>query len=94
MLSQIFEDQPWLTQMKTVRVIRLLRLLKLVRVFRASRIFARWETAIAIPYSTIGLVKVYIAAPRAAVAALATVAAVAARARARSRALARARARD
>ena len=56
-LSQIFEDQPWLTQMKTVRVIRLLRLLKLVRVFRASRIFARWETAIAIPYSTIGLVK-------------------------------------
>ena len=57
-LSQIFEDQPWLSQMKTVRVIRLLRLLKLVRVFRASRIFARWETAIAIPYSTIGLVKV------------------------------------
>ena len=41
-----------------IRVIRLLRLLKLVRVFRASRIFARWETAIAIPYSTIGLVKV------------------------------------
>ena len=64
MLSQIFEDQPWLTQMKTVRVIRLLRLLKLVRVFRASRIFARWETAIAIPYSTIGLVKARAPRPR------------------------------
>jgi len=63
-LSQIFEDQPWLTQMKTVRVIRLLRLLKLVRVFRASRIFARWETAIAIPYSTIGLVKARAPRPR------------------------------
>ena len=35
----------------TGRLMRVLRLIKLVRVLRASRLFSRWETKIAINYS-------------------------------------------
>ena len=39
-------------------MIRLLRLVKLFRMMKASRIFQRWEASMAIPFSTVGLIKV------------------------------------
>ena len=36
---------------EVLRIIRLLRLLKLIRLFRASRILARWEAALSIPFA-------------------------------------------
>jgi len=45
------------SQLKVLRIIRLFRLAKLLRVLRAGRMFQRWESRLAINYSTIALVK-------------------------------------
>jgi len=42
---------------KLLRIVRVLRLLKLVRVVKASRLIARYQTRISIPYSKLELVK-------------------------------------
>jgi len=44
-------------KLKIFRVIRLARLAKLLRMLRAGRMFQRWESRLAINYSTIALVK-------------------------------------
>ena len=41
--------------LKLVRIIRLLRLIKLVRLVRGARILKRWESKLAINYSTLTL---------------------------------------
>ena len=44
-----------LSVLKLVRIIRLLRLIKLVRLVRGARILKRWESKLAINYSTLTL---------------------------------------
>ena len=44
-----------LSVLKLVRIIRLLRLIKLVRLVRGARILKRWESTLAINYSTLTL---------------------------------------
>lgn len=46
-----------MSSLKVVRLIRLLRLAKLVRVLKASKMFKKFESRIAIPFSTLGLLK-------------------------------------
>ena len=46
-----------LAKLKIVRLFRLMRLIKLIRLIRASRMFKRWETRMAIDYSTLSLVR-------------------------------------
>ena len=46
-----------LRTLRIVRVLRFFRVLKLLRVMRAARIFARWESKIAINYNTLQLIK-------------------------------------
>lgn len=43
--------------MRFLRIIRLFRLLKLVRILRASRIMARWQTMIVVPFTIQSLIK-------------------------------------
>jgi hypothetical protein len=46
-----------LRSLRMARVMRVLRLIKLARLLRASRLFQRWETKVAINYSSLSLVK-------------------------------------
>lgn len=46
-----------LRTLRIVRVLRFFRVLKLLRVVRAARIFARWESKIAIDYNSLQLIK-------------------------------------
>ena len=46
-----------LRTLRIVRVLRFFRVLKLLRVMRAARIFARWESKIAINYNSLQLIK-------------------------------------
>ena len=49
------ESSSDLSMLKLVRIIRLLRLIKLVRLVRGARILKRWESKLAINYSTLTL---------------------------------------
>eukprot|EP00908_Phaeocystis_cordata_P002695 Transcript_12939.p1 GENE.Transcript_12939~~Transcript_12939.p1 ORF type:complete len:635 (-),score=268.02 Transcript_12939:83-1987(-) len=50
------ESESDLSALKLLRVIRLLRLIKLIRLVRGARILKRWESQVAINYSTLTLV--------------------------------------
>ena len=41
--------------LKILKMIRILRLLKLLRILRGTRIFARWESRLAIDYAWLNL---------------------------------------
>jgi len=56
MLGVIF-DSDELNKAKALRVVRLFRLAKLLRILRAGRMFDRWESAVAVNYSVLTLVK-------------------------------------
>jgi len=49
-----------LKKMTALRIVRLFRLFKLLRILRAGRMFARWETAVAVNYSLLTLVQFFI----------------------------------
>jgi len=56
-LLSLVLDSDGLEKIKALRVVRLLRLAKLLRILRAGRMFDRWESAIAVNYSMLTLVK-------------------------------------
>ena len=43
--------------LRLLKIVRLLRLIKLVRLVRVSRLFRRWESQIAISYSSRALIR-------------------------------------
>eukprot|EP00746_Dinoflagellata_sp_MGD_P135547 gnl/MRDRNA2_/MRDRNA2_69592_c0_seq1.p1 gnl/MRDRNA2_/MRDRNA2_69592_c0~~gnl/MRDRNA2_/MRDRNA2_69592_c0_seq1.p1 ORF type:complete len:303 (+),score=37.48 gnl/MRDRNA2_/MRDRNA2_69592_c0_seq1:81-989(+) len=53
----ILMDSESVQRMKFLRIVRLFRLLKLVRILRASRIVARWQTMIEVPFTVQSLAK-------------------------------------
>jgi hypothetical protein len=53
----ILTDSNSIKRLKVLRVIRLLRLAKLLRILRASRIFRRFESAMAIDYTSLDMAK-------------------------------------
>ena len=54
-------DQEGLSSLRVFRALRALRLLKLARLLKASRIFRRWETKLAIDYTKLELAKCCVA---------------------------------
>lgn len=56
-LPLVIDDTDDLAKLKVLRALRALRLVKLVRLLKASRIFKRWETRLAINYTRLDLVK-------------------------------------
>lgn len=46
-----------LSQLQLVRVLRVAKLFKLARILRLTRINARWEKDLAVPFATIALIK-------------------------------------